>query len=43
MIKQKLEKIVDNKFIIENAPMNKHTSFKAGGHAEILVEPQSIE
>lgn len=43
MIKQKLEKIVDNKFIIENAPMHKHTSFKAGGNAEILVEPQSIE
>lgn len=43
MIKQKLEKIVDDKFIIENAPMHKHTSFKAGGNAEILVEPQSIE
>ena len=31
MIKQKLECIVDKKFIIENADMAKHTSFKAGG------------
>jgi len=43
MIKQKLEKIVDNKFIIENAPMANHTSFKAGGCADLLVEPQSID
>lgn len=43
MIKQKLEKIVDNKFIIENALMANHTSFKAGGHADLLVEPQSID
>lgn len=43
MIKQKLECIVDKKFIIENADMAKHTSFKAGGSAEILVEPQDID
>lgn len=43
IIKQKLENIIDEKFIKEDAPMAQHTSFKAGGKADILVEPQNAQ
>ena len=29
--------------VIENAPMNKHTSFKTGGNADLLIIPASID
>ena len=29
--------------VIENAPMNKHTSFKTGGNADLLIIPDSID
>ena len=29
--------------VIENAPMNKHTSFKTGGNAYLLIIPDSID
>ena len=43
MIKQKTEYIVDRAFVRENEPMAEHTSFKAGGRADLFVEPQSEE
>ena len=29
--------------VFENAPMNKHTSFKTGGNADLLIIPDSID
>ena len=43
MIKQKTENIVDRAFVRENEPMAAHTSFKAGGRADLFVEPQNGE
>lgn len=43
MIKQKTENIVDRAFVRENEPMAEHTSFKAGGRADLYVEPQNEE
>lgn len=34
---------VERTHIIENADMRKYTSFKAGGNAKFLVDPQSID
>lgn len=42
VIKRLTEKI-DSEYIIENADMSQEVSFKAGGRADLLVEPQSIE
>lgn len=38
---QRLEKITDSRFIEKDAPMAEYTSFKAGGKADVLVEPQN--
>ncbi|MDO4485256.1 MAG: UDP-N-acetylmuramate dehydrogenase [Bacillota bacterium] len=38
---QRLEKITDSRFIVKDAPMAEYTSFKAGGKADVLVEPQN--
>lgn len=43
MIKQKTENIVDRAFVRENESMAEHTSFKAGGIADLFVEPQNEE
>ena len=40
-IRKILKTAVDDKDIFENVPMAEHTSFKAGGTAEILVTPQN--
>lgn len=34
---------IDKKNIIRNAPMKEYTSFKAGGNAAILVQPENTE
>lgn len=38
-----LNKIVPERCIRENAPMGEYTSFKTGGNADILVEPENVE
>lgn len=42
-IKKLLRNILAEEFIIENVPMAQHTSFKAGGHADMMVIPQEVE
>lgn len=34
---------IDEEYIIENVPMAEHSSFKAGGNADMMVMPQSID
>lgn len=43
LFKQKLEKLVPDTIIKYDEPMKKHTSFKVGGPADILVLPSTIE
>lgn len=38
-----LTKILKDSTILKNEPMSKHTSFKIGGSADILVKAKSIE
>ena len=38
-----LIKIVDSSKVLKNEPMKKHTSFKIGGNADILVKAKTIE
>ncbi|MBQ3521009.1 MAG: UDP-N-acetylmuramate dehydrogenase [Firmicutes bacterium] len=42
-IKDLLMNKIDEEYIIENVPMAQYTSFKAGGSADMLVMPQSID
>ena len=42
-IKDLLVNKIDEKDIIENVSMAEHTSFKAGGNADMMVLPQNIE
>jgi len=42
-IKDLLMNKIDEEYIIENVPMAQYTSFKAGGNADMLVMPQSID
>ncbi|MBR5516479.1 MAG: UDP-N-acetylmuramate dehydrogenase [Firmicutes bacterium] len=42
-IKAEILKINSDIEIIENAPMSKYTSFKAGGHAKALIDVTSVE
>ena len=39
-LRQKLIDIAGSEHVIFDAPMSQHTSFKAGGKADVLVEPQ---
>ena len=43
IIKKKIENIVDKAFVRENEPMSEHTSFKAGGRADLFAEPQNTD
>ena len=40
---EKLKEILEPDQIIENADMSRHTSFKAGGCADLLVCPSDAE
>lgn len=40
---ESLKKIISEDKIKENEPMNKHTSFKIGGPAELLIKVDSVE
>lgn len=42
-IKDLLISKIDEEYIIENVPMAEHSSFKAGGNADLMVLPQSID
>ena len=42
-IKDLLMNNIDEEYIIENVPMAEHSSFKAGGNADLMVLPQSID
>lgn len=42
-MKTRLERVIKKGQIIENAPMKEHTSFKAGGNANLLVIPETME
>ncbi len=42
-IKTEIEKITGSDRVRENEPMKNHTSFKAGGSADIFVEPENGE
>ena len=42
-IKDLLIRKIDEEYIIENVPMAEHSSFKAGGNADLMVLPQSID
>lgn len=42
-VKKKLTEKVGETLLQENAPMAKFTSFRAGGRADFLVQPQNIE
>ena len=41
--KTEILKINENLVIVEDAPMSKYTSFKAGGNAKALIDVTSIE
>jgi len=41
LAKRYFEKIIDTRFILENEPMSKHTTFKTGGPADFLLIPQN--
>lgn len=38
-----LETILDKKYIKVNEPMSKHTTFRAGGNAKVLICPSTID
>ena len=38
-----LKQIIPEKYILENEPMKKHTTFRIGGPADIFAAPESIE
>ena len=40
---EKIKLITDEKNILINEPMSKHTTFKTGGNADIFVTPQNKE
>lgn len=42
-IKDLLMNKIDEEYIIENVPMAEHTSFKAGGNADMMVIPQNVD
>ena len=42
-IRERLNNIIANEHIVPDADMSRYTSFKAGGKAALLVEPQNIE
>lgn len=42
-IYEKLKSITDEKNILVNEPMAKHTTFRTGGNADFFVTPESIE
>ena len=42
-IKEQLNRIIPEEYIIADADMSAYTSFKAGGKAALLVEPQTTE
>ena len=42
-IYSELKKITDEKNILVNEPLKKHTSMKVGGEADFIVMPQSTE
>ena len=42
-IKSLLADKIGEEYIIENVPMAQHSSFKAGGSADLMVMPQSID
>lgn len=42
-IKEKLKKKLPEREILDDAPMNKYTSFKAGGNAQLLLIPENEE
>lgn len=42
-IYEKLKLITDEKNILVNEPMSKHTTFRTGGNADFFVTPESIE
>ena len=43
LLKNKLSEIVGIENLIENCDMSKFTSFRAGGRADYLVQPQSVD
>jgi len=43
LLKNKLSEIVGIENLIENCDMSKFTSFRAGGKADYLVQPQSVD
>ncbi|MEG0830695.1 MAG: UDP-N-acetylmuramate dehydrogenase [Anaerovoracaceae bacterium] len=42
-LKSRLEQKIKKEHLIEDAPMNQYTSFRAGGKADLLILPQSME
>ena len=40
---EQLKQIIPEKYILENEPMKKHTTFRIGGPADIFAAPESIE
>lgn len=42
-ITEKLEKIIDKKYIYKDEPMSKHTSFKIGGVADYFIKVQTVQ
>ena len=42
-IYEKLKLITDEKNILVNEPMSKHTTFRTGGNADFFVTPENIE
>ena len=42
-VKKKLTEKISESLVQENAPMAKFTSFRAGGCADLLVQPQNTE
>ncbi len=43
IIKNQLKGKIDDRFIEENVPMSRHTSFRAGGNALMMITPQSVD
>ena len=42
-MKKRLTEKISGSLVQENAPMAKFTSFRAGGCADLLVQPQNIK
>lgn len=42
-IKKQLKGKIDDRYIEEDVPMWKYTSFRAGGNARMMITPQSVE